>query len=256
MSIAVPDGASTFPPWCNSMISADSKYGAAISAKCIISTAPIAKFGARMQLLEVNCLRSRSLSLSLKPGGADHGVHPVGREPVEVLLRRVPHGEVHGYVHRSTVQALGAGADLDGGQDLVPGHLPEVEPGVVGIDRGHQLQVGIGGDRRANRGPHPTAGAEHGDTQAHVRTLSPGCGPQPGQEPVDATVQGTDHRHRARPTEHSLDHRGHVADGHRPKPGHVLLDGHDAARACSSAPRAGPSRLAVSSRPSTSEPVR
>ena len=42
------------------MISADSKYGAAISAKRIISTAPMAKLGATMQLLEVNCLRSRS----------------------------------------------------------------------------------------------------------------------------------------------------------------------------------------------------
>ena len=41
---AVPDGASTLASWCSSMISAVSKYGAASSAKRIISTALIAKF--------------------------------------------------------------------------------------------------------------------------------------------------------------------------------------------------------------------
>ena len=44
--IAVPDGASIFWSWWSSMTSAVSKYGAASSAKRIISTAPIAKFGA------------------------------------------------------------------------------------------------------------------------------------------------------------------------------------------------------------------
>ena len=44
--IAVPDGASIFWSWCSSMISAVSKYGAASSAKRIISTAPMAKLGA------------------------------------------------------------------------------------------------------------------------------------------------------------------------------------------------------------------
>ena len=51
VSIAVPDGASTLASWCSSMISAVSNHGAASSAKCIISTAPIAKFGAITQLL-------------------------------------------------------------------------------------------------------------------------------------------------------------------------------------------------------------
>ena len=55
--IAVPDGASTFWSWCISMISAVSKKGAAISAKRIIRTAPIAKFGAIRQLLLENELR-------------------------------------------------------------------------------------------------------------------------------------------------------------------------------------------------------
>ncbi len=46
VAMAVPDGASIFWSWCSSMISTLSKYGAACSANRIISTAPIAKFGA------------------------------------------------------------------------------------------------------------------------------------------------------------------------------------------------------------------
>ena len=52
VSIAVPDGASIFWSWCSSMISAVSKYGAASSANRIISTAPIAKFGAIRRWLD------------------------------------------------------------------------------------------------------------------------------------------------------------------------------------------------------------
>ena len=48
--MAVPDGASTLASWCSSMISAESKYGAASSAKRIMSTAPMAKLGATKQL--------------------------------------------------------------------------------------------------------------------------------------------------------------------------------------------------------------
>src|SRR5438445_2727856 len=43
---AVPDGASSLSAWWSSMISTASKCGAAISARCIITTAPMAKFGA------------------------------------------------------------------------------------------------------------------------------------------------------------------------------------------------------------------
>ena len=56
VSMAVPDGASIFWSWWSSMISAVSKNGAAISAKRIISTAPMAKLGAMTQLLVVNRL--------------------------------------------------------------------------------------------------------------------------------------------------------------------------------------------------------
>ena len=43
---AVPEGASTLLGWCSSIISADSKYLAALAANSIIKTAPIAKLGA------------------------------------------------------------------------------------------------------------------------------------------------------------------------------------------------------------------
>jgi hypothetical protein len=46
VSFAVPDGLSTLSAWCSSTISARSKNRAASAAKRIISTAPIAKFGA------------------------------------------------------------------------------------------------------------------------------------------------------------------------------------------------------------------
>jgi hypothetical protein len=65
--IAVPDGASILASWCSSMISAVSKHGAASSAKRIMRTAPMAKLGARKQLLVVKAARSPSRSASLNP---------------------------------------------------------------------------------------------------------------------------------------------------------------------------------------------
>ena len=65
--IAVPDGASALASWCSSITSAVSKYGAASSAKRIISTAPMAKLGATRQLLVVKALASSSRSAAVKP---------------------------------------------------------------------------------------------------------------------------------------------------------------------------------------------
>ena len=48
--LAVPDGASSFPSWCSSTISLSGMCAAAWRANCIISTAPIAKFGATKRL--------------------------------------------------------------------------------------------------------------------------------------------------------------------------------------------------------------
>ena len=50
MRLAVPDGASSLRSWCSSMISHSGMCCAASAAKRIISTAPIAKFGATRTL--------------------------------------------------------------------------------------------------------------------------------------------------------------------------------------------------------------
>ena len=67
VATAVPDGASIFASWCISMISAVSKYGAASSAKRIISTALMAKLLAIRQLLPLNAVRTLARSSSVKP---------------------------------------------------------------------------------------------------------------------------------------------------------------------------------------------
>src|SRR4051794_27848573 len=67
VSMAVPDGASALASWWSSMTSAVSKYGAASSAKRIISTAPMAKLGATRQLLAVKASRSSSRSMLVNP---------------------------------------------------------------------------------------------------------------------------------------------------------------------------------------------
>ena len=61
------------------MISAVSKYGAASSAKRIISTALIAKLEATMQLLPVNAARKRVEIVVGEAGRADDAVHAVHR---------------------------------------------------------------------------------------------------------------------------------------------------------------------------------
>ena len=69
VSIAVPEGASIFSSWWSSMISAVSKYGAASSAKRIISTAPIAKLGTMTAFAPEasNAMRTFSMSSALNP---------------------------------------------------------------------------------------------------------------------------------------------------------------------------------------------
>ena len=94
--IAVPDGASIFWSWWSSMISAVSKYGAASSAKRIISTAPMAKLGAITALARrrVEARRGSRRVVGAEPGGADDRVHAVVGAPGDVVAGGVDHGEV------------------------------------------------------------------------------------------------------------------------------------------------------------------
>jgi hypothetical protein len=62
--LAVPDGASSFAGWWYSMISAAAMCLDASAAKRIISTAPIAKFGATKALASDPSAASRSASRS------------------------------------------------------------------------------------------------------------------------------------------------------------------------------------------------
>ena len=87
--IAVPEGASTFWSWCSSMTSAVSKNGAAISAKRIISTAPMAKFGATMQF-DGEALADVGEVVLGEPAGPDHGVDAVGGAHATFCERRRP----------------------------------------------------------------------------------------------------------------------------------------------------------------------
>ena len=91
VSMAVPDGASTFWSWWSSITSALSKYGAASSAKRIISTAPMAKLGAMTALASDD---GEALAEAVEVGGAeasgaDDRVHAVIGAPVEVRRARV-----------------------------------------------------------------------------------------------------------------------------------------------------------------------
>jgi hypothetical protein len=62
--MAVPEGASNLLSWWSSITSAESKNGAASSARRIISTAPMAKLGAMTALEEASAKRLRSASRS------------------------------------------------------------------------------------------------------------------------------------------------------------------------------------------------
>ncbi len=91
---AVPEGASTLPSWCSSMTSAVSNQGAASSAKRIMSTAPMAKLGATMQLLRVKADRNVSRSASVNPVVPTTAWMPCSAATGQVLSCRVGHREV------------------------------------------------------------------------------------------------------------------------------------------------------------------
>ena len=101
----------------------------------------------------------------------------------------------------------------------------------MGIDGGDQVQVGVGRDGGADRGPHPSAGAEDGDTQGHgVGPYIPTASPSPANTRFETVVPRADDGHSPGATEHALDHRGHVLDRHGPQRGDILVDGDDPAQ--------------------------
>ena len=171
VAIAVPEGASIFSSWCSSMISAVSKYGAASSAKRIISTALIAKLGTMTAFDSACSKRRRSCFdlVSLESARADDRVHAVVGAPREVLASAVDHGEVDRDLGAGVEEHVGIRCHVDAG--ATDTELPEVDACVVRVDRGHELELGVVDDRAADRGTHAAAGAEHADLD-HLCPLS------------------------------------------------------------------------------------
>ena len=94
---AVPLGASALLGWCSSTTSADSKKRAACWAKRMVSTAPMAKFGAMSTPVPGEAAsqpRSGRQPLLGPAGGADHGVDAVPDAVLQVAHDGVGVGQV------------------------------------------------------------------------------------------------------------------------------------------------------------------
>ena len=177
------------------MTSAVSNHGAASSAKRIMSTAPIAKFGATMQLLAANRCRSSSSSSALKPV-----VPTTACTSCIAHHRRLPIAASATVKSTATsacasARARGRSRDDDTARDL----LALVER----IDRGDELDRRVGVDRGAHRRTHAPAGTEHSDADRHPRHATHrGYGHR--------GVSGDLRRDRARPTrrDHGTHRRG------------------------------------------------
>ena len=157
------------------MISAVSKYGAASSAKRIISTAQIEKLEAMTQLaaaLNSSAKRARSSSVS----------------PVVPTTAWMPCIASHGTVRRAASATVKSTTTSAPASASARGSPATVTPSTVradsaGIDRGDQLQIGIERDGPAHRGAHPPAGPGH--TYSHPTTVRAG----PRRSAVDGPVR-------------------------------------------------------------------
>ena len=197
VSIAVPDGASIFWSWCSSMISALSKYGAASSAKRIISTAPIAKFGAITALADDAAKRSRELGELVlgEAGRADDRVHAVLRAPAQVLAAASITVKSTATSAPASSSALALRRDLD--LRAVHAELIEVDAGVMRVDRGDELHVGRVEHGLAHRRAHAPAGTEHPDADHRGKGTAGAVQRGPGSRELARLVRADD-RERAR----------------------------------------------------------
>ena len=199
------------------MISAVSKNGAAISAKRIIKTAPIAKFGTITAFVgaleEFGELDQLGLGES---GGPDDRVHVVRRAPTDVLPGRVEHGEVDRDLGAGDLELMGFGREPD---------CTRVGTRVHRVDRGDKLHVGGFVDGATHSRSHPPAGTEHTDPNhvggAYEVTL-------PSAEGEFGIGMGADDRQRAgRAREDAVDDPGNVVGGDGFDAGDQLLEARD-----------------------------
>src|SRR5437588_142655 len=108
--------------------------------------------------------------VSVETGGADDGVDAVLGAPAQVLLGRLQHGEVDHDLDASVGQALCVGRDHQARHVEADG-LAQVEAGVMGIDGGDQLEVGLSDDQLAHRGAHAPRGTEAADPDQGLATV-------------------------------------------------------------------------------------
>ena len=114
-------------------------------------------------------------------GGADHGVDAVGRPPVQVLPGRLDPVKSTATSAPASRERLAAPHDLEPGDDDA-GDLSEVEPGVVRVDRRHQVEV-------VGRRPPPRTRSP--PCARPPRTRRPGCRTRLGRVPAPpATAHG------------------------------------------------------------------
>src|SRR5690606_34620215 len=99
-------------------------------------------------------------------GRADDRVQPVLGHPLEVAPGRLDDREVDDDLGPDLEQDGGVGRDVEVG-DVDARDLAEVEPRVVGVDGGHQLELGVAGHGPAHRAAHPAPGPEHSHAHCH-----------------------------------------------------------------------------------------
>ena len=166
----VPDGASRLASWWSSTISALSNHGAASAAKRIISTAPMAKLAATMQLAPVDPASGHEqlgqvVEVGLgEPGRPHHGVDAGRRTEGQRGPGGLEMGEVDDH--------LDAGRRQRGQRRRTPSPTPRRaasvaeqlgrrwSPAYSGVDRGHQFESRPGSTARHTsrpiRPPAPT----------------------------------------------------------------------------------------------------
>ena len=150
------------------MISADGMDRAACSANRIISTAPIAKFGATSTFGAASRVRSRSSSRSPD----EIPVVPTTRCTPCSMPHRIVSMTTSGRVKSTATSASASSRAVEIARDRQPFDGPS---DVVRVDRGHQVQIGIGGDGAGDLAPHPSRGPDHADAD-HAVASSPGSG--------------------------------------------------------------------------------
>ena len=168
---AVPDGASALLSWCSSMISAVSKNGAASSRRRISSTAEIEKLAATRTFPPpaADAAWNADRSSSVSPVVPTTAWIPAASDIRDRRARRPATVKSTTTSQPAPANAVTSPAIVDAFDRLA---------GRAGIDASGELELGVGGDRSANRPAHATPGAVDTDPD-HAVPSSSECGVPP-----------------------------------------------------------------------------